>query len=127
MDNALDLDTLTGKTVTQAFALHDLEFGWLLQVLFQVEQVWLQIAVNEDTDEIILSVVPELDFGALEQQYSLTQISNQRKEISQLWRMTNQQGYEDGFQVEFDDMDGTCVQLLAEASQLRLAIFQRYR
>lgn len=127
MDNALDLDTLTGKTVTQAFALHDLEFGWLLQVLFQVEQVWLQIAVNEDTDEIILAILEDLDLGALEQQYSLTQISNQRKEISQLWRMTNQQGYEDGFQVEFDDMDGTCVQLLAEASQLRLAIFQRYR
>lgn len=127
MDNALDLDTLTGKTVSQAFALHDLEFGWLLQVLFQVEQVWLQIAVNEDTDEIILATLKDLNLGALEQQYSLTQISNQRKEISQLWRMTNQQGYEDGFQVEFDDMDGTCVQLLAEASQLRLAIFQRYR
>ena len=41
--------------------------------------------------------------------------------------MTNQRGYEDGFQLEFDDREGTTVQLVAEASQLKLYIFQRYR
>lgn len=127
MENPTDLDSLTGKDVTQAFALHELAFGWLQQVVFRVEEVWLVVAVNEQTDEIILSILPELDFGALERQYSLTRIANQRKKISWLWRMTNQHGYEDGFQLAFDDAEGTNVQLLAEASQLQLIIFRRYR
>ncbi|MCX2739634.1 DUF6334 family protein [Pontibacter anaerobius] len=126
MEELPNLEALAGTDVTQAFALHELAFGWLQQVVFRVGEVWLVVAVNEQTDEIILSVLPELDFGMLERQFSLTQISNQRKKISWLWRMTNQHGYEDGFQLEFDDAEGTNVQLLAEASQLRLTIFQRY-
>lgn len=127
MESTIDLDALTGKEVTQAFALHDLEFGWLQQVVFQVEGLYLVVAVDDDNDEIILSVLPQLDFAALERHFSRTQISNQRKPISSIWRMTNQRGYEDGFQLEFDDMEGTNVQLLAEASQLKLTIFQRYK
>ncbi|WP_276499093.1 DUF6334 family protein [Pontibacter litorisediminis] len=127
MESPIDLDNLTGKEVTQALALHELTYGWLQQVVFRVEEVWLVISVNEDTDEVVLSVLPELDFAALEQQYSFTQVSNQRKKIAWLWRMTNQFGYEDGFQLAFDDVEGTNVQLLAEASQLQLHIFQRYR
>ena len=127
MDDTVDLEALSGKNVTHAFALHDLELGWLRQVVFQVEDVYLVVAVDADSDQIILSVTPELDFGALEKLFSKTQIANQRKQISYLWRMTNQNGYEDGFQLEFDDREGTNVQLLAEASQLRLTIFQRYR
>ncbi|RDV17066.1 hypothetical protein DXT99_00680 [Pontibacter diazotrophicus] len=127
MENTVDLDALTGKEVTHAYALHDLETGWLQQVVFQVEDMYLFVAVDTDDDEIILSLLPELNFTALEQQFSRTQISNQRKKISWMWRMTNQRGYEDGFQLEFDDMEGTTVQLVAEAAQLKLYIFQRYR
>lgn len=126
MESTADLDNLTGKEVTHAYALHDLEMGWLQQVVFQVEGSYLVIAVDTDDDEIILSLLPELDYSVLEQQFSRTQISNQRKKISWMWRMTNQRGYEDGFQLEFDDREGTTVQLIAEASQLKLYIFQRY-
>lgn len=127
MESIVDLDALTGKEVTQAYALHHLEMGWLQQVVFQVEEEYLVVAVDADTDEVILSILQKLDFAALEQQFSRTQISNQRKKISWMWRMTNQRGYEDGFQLEFDDREGTTVQLIAEASQLKLYIFQRYR
>ncbi|MFD3003631.1 DUF6334 family protein [Pontibacter toksunensis] len=127
MESIVDLDDLTGKEVLNAYALHDLEMGWLQQVVFQVEKEYLVIAVDVDSDEVILSILPKLNFAALEQQFSRTQISNQRKKINWLWRMTNQRGYEDGFQVEFDDREGTTVQLVAEASQLKLYIFQRYR
>lgn len=127
MESTIDLDILIGKEVRQAFALHDLEKGWLQQVVFQLEGMYLIIAENAASDEILLSVLPELDVAALEVQFSRTQISNQRKRISYIWRMTNQNGYEDGFQLEFDDLEGTNVQLIAEASQLRLFIFQRYR
>ncbi|WP_266202882.1 DUF6334 family protein [Pontibacter kalidii] len=120
------LDSFTGKAVTQALALHELEFGWLQQVAFQIEGVWLVVGVNEETDEVMLSILPEPDFRALEQQFSFTQISNQQKQIAWTWRMTNQHGYEDGFQLAFDDVEGTHVQLLAEASQLRLTIFRKY-
>ncbi|SFG43627.1 hypothetical protein SAMN05421739_102517 [Pontibacter chinhatensis] len=126
-NNPLDFDALPGKVVLEAFALHELEFGWLQQVVFRLEDGWLAVGVKEDTDEIILSILPELDVRAMEQQYSFTQIANQRKTIGWLWRMTNQYGYEDGFQLAFDDEEGTNVQLLAEASQLKLTIFQRYR
>ncbi|MCJ8165769.1 DUF6334 family protein [Pontibacter sp. E15-1] len=127
MDNTVDLDALTGKEVLQAFALHDLELGWLQQVVFQMEDRFLTVAVNTETDELILSLLPELDFAALGQRFSTTRIANQRKRLSYIWRMTNQRGYEDGFQLEFDDVEGTTVQLLAEASQLKLYIFQRNR
>ncbi|TPE43708.1 DUF6334 family protein [Pontibacter mangrovi] len=127
MDIPTDLEALAGKDVTQALALHDLAYGWLQQVLFRVEDVWLAVRVNEDTDEIILTILPELDVAVLERQFSFSQISNQRKKLNWLWRMTNQHGYEDGFQLAFDDAEGTNVQLLAEASQLQLHIFQRYR
>ncbi|WP_162053760.1 DUF6334 family protein [Pontibacter pamirensis] len=127
MESTVDLDDLTGKEVTHAYALHDLEKGWLQQVVFQVEDKYLTITVDADDDEIILSLLPELNFTALEQQFSRTQISNQRKKISWMWRMTNQRGYEDGFQLEFDDMEGTTIQLIAEALQLKLYIFRRYR
>ena len=125
-NNPLDFDELAGKVVLEAFALHELEFGWLQQVVFRLEEVWLAVGVNEDTDEIILSILPELDIQAMEQQFSFTQIANQHKTIGWLWRLTNQYGYEDGFQLGFDDEEGTNVQLLAEASQLKLTIFQRY-
>ena len=125
MESTVDLEALAGKEVTRAFALHDLEFGWLRQVVFQVEGLYLVVAVDADTDEVLLSLLPELDFTALEQQFSRTQISNQRKRISWLWRMTNQRGYEDGFQVEFDDAEGTNVQLVAEESRLYITMFRR--
>ncbi|WP_161890234.1 DUF6334 family protein [Pontibacter russatus] len=125
MESTVDLEALAGKEVTLAFALHDLEFGWLRQVVFLVEDVYLVITVDADTDEVLLSLLPELDFTALEQQFSRTQISNQRKRISWLWRMTNQRGYEDGFQVEFDDAEGTNVQLVAEESRLYITMFRR--
>jgi len=127
MENIMDLDTLTGREVTRAFALHDLERGWLQQVVFQVEDIYLAVAVDADTDELKLTVQPAFDFMEAAQQFSRTQISNQRKKISYIWRMTNQSGYEDGFQLEFDDREGTNVQLLAEAAQLKLFIFQRHR
>lgn len=127
MESTVDLDVLTGKEVLKAFALHDLELGWLQQVVFQLEDMYLVVAVDADDDEIILSLLPEPDFTALEQQFSRTRIANQRKKISWMWRMTNQRGYEDGFQLEFDDREGTTVQLVAEAAQLKLYIFQRYR
>ncbi|AKD02202.1 DUF6334 domain-containing protein [Pontibacter korlensis] len=126
MDNTADFELLVGKEVTQAFALHDLEYGWLQRVIFQVDGMQLLVSVNPDTDEIAAFILPEIDFLALEQQFSFTQISNQRKRISRIWRMTNQLGYEDGLQLEFDDMEGTNVQLLAEASQLKFTIFRRY-
>ncbi|OKL41943.1 DUF6334 family protein [Pontibacter flavimaris] len=126
MESLTDLDALSGKEVTQALALHDLTYGWLEQVLFRVEEVWLAVRVNADTDEIILAILPELDTEALERQFSFTQIANQRKTIAWLRRMTNQYGYEDGFQLAFDDAEGTHVQLLAEASQLRLIVFREY-
>ncbi|WP_169728060.1 DUF6334 family protein [Pontibacter actiniarum] len=122
-----ELDGLTGKEVTQAFTLHDLEQGWLQQVVFQVEDTYLVVKVDADTDEVILDLLAAMDLQALDKQFSRTQLSNQRKRISYLWRMTNQRGYEDGFQLEFDDMEGTSVQVLAEASRLYLTIFQRYR
>ena len=125
MESIVDLDALAGKEVTNAFALHDLELGWLRQVVFLVEDAYLVVAVDADTDEMLLSLLPELDFTTLEQQFSRTQISNQRKRISWLWRMTNQRGYEDGFQVEFDDAEGTNVQLVAEGSQLYITIFRK--
>ena len=125
MESIVDLDALAGKEVTRAFALHDLELGWLRQVVFLVEDAYLVVAVDADTDEMLLSLLPELDFTTLEQQFSRTQISNQRKRISWLWRMTNQRGYEDGFQVEFDDAEGTNVQLVAEGSQLYITIFRK--
>ncbi|MCC9138123.1 DUF6334 family protein, partial [Pontibacter silvestris] len=99
MESIVDLDTLTGKEVLEAFTLHDLEQGWLQQVVFQMEEVYLIVAVDKDSDEVVLSVLPELNFPALEQQFSRTQIANQRKKISWIWRMTNQYGYEDGFQL----------------------------
>ncbi|GAB3821627.1 DUF6334 family protein [Pontibacter rugosus] len=125
MENASDLDELTGKEVTNAFALHSLEHAWLEQVIFQVEEKYLVIAVDADYDEVIVSVLPALDFRLIDQQFSRTQISNQRKKISAIWRMTNQRGYEDGFQLEFDDVAQTNVQLLAEASSLVLTIFNK--
>ncbi|PRY13656.1 hypothetical protein CLV24_10526 [Pontibacter ummariensis] len=127
MESIIDLEALTGKEVRQAFALYDLDHGWLEQVVFQVEDVFLAVAVDMDYDEVTVSVLPELDLRALEQQFSRRQISNQRKRISYIWRMMNQRGYEDAFQLEFDDLEGTNVQLLAENAQLRLSIFQRYR
>lgn len=126
MESTVELDLLTGKEVWNAYALHDLEMGWLQKVVFRVENMYLVVAVDAD-DEILLSMLPEPDLAALEQQFSSTQISNQRKKINWMWRMTNQRGYEDGFQLEFDDVEGTTVQLVAEASQLKLYIFQRYR
>lgn len=126
MGSTVDLDTLTGKEVLEAFALRNYEHGCLQQVVFQVEELYLVIAVNSDSDEITLSILPEFDFTAQEQQFSKTTIANQRKTISWIWRMTNQYGYEDGFQLEFDDVEGTSVQLLSEAAQLKLYIFQRY-
>ncbi|GAB3530483.1 hypothetical protein GCM10027443_11150 [Pontibacter brevis] len=127
MESTVDLDALIGKEVLNAFALNDLQLGWLQQVVFRLEDAYLIVAVDEDTDEVTICMQPELDFEELEQQFSRTQISNQRKKINWMWRMTNQRGYEDGFQLEFDDMEGTTVQLVAEASQLKLYIFQRYR
>ena len=127
MESTVDLDDLTGKEVLNAFALNDLQFGWLQQVVFWVGDSYLIVAVDADNDEITLAMQPDLDSDALEQQFSRTQISNQRKKINWMWRMTNQRGYEDGFQLEFDDVEGTTVQLVAEASQLKLYIFQRYR
>ena len=125
MESIVDLDALAGKEVTNAFAFHDLELGWLRQVVFLVEDAYLVVAVDADTDEMLLSLLPELDFTTLEQQFSRTQISNQRKRISWLWRMTNQSGYEDGFQVGFDDAEGTNVQLVAEGARLYITIFRR--
>lgn len=126
MQSITDLDSLTGQEVRQAFALHDLQFGWLQQVIFQVEEAYLVVSVEEDSDEIILSILTELNVEALAGQFSRTQIANQRKRIGWLWRMTNSRGYDDGFQVEFDDREGTNVQLIAEASQIRMTIFQRF-
>ena len=126
MNSITDFDTLAGKTVTRAYALHDLELGWLQQIIFQVEEVFLVAAVNADTDEVVLSILPEVDFKMLEQQYSITPISNQRKKINWIWRMTNHLGYDDGFQLEFGDEEQTNVQLIAEASCLKLYIFQRH-
>ena len=127
MESTVDLDDLTGREVTQAFALHDLELGWLRQVVFRVEGIYLVIAVDAASDELAISVLPALDFTALDQRFSRTPISNQRKRISYIWRMTNQRGYEDGFQLEFDDVEGTNVQLIAESSQLKLFIFRKHR
>ncbi|WP_439880237.1 DUF6334 family protein [Pontibacter sp. MBLB2868] len=126
MNTIFDLDSLPGKHVLQAYALHDLEFGWLQQVIFQVEDVYLVIAVEGDTDEVSVSILSEIDPETLEQQFSKTSISNQRKKIVWLWRMVNQNGYEDGFQMEFDDRERTNIQLIAEASRLKLLIFQRH-
>lgn len=122
----MDLDELAGKEVSNAIALHDLKNGSLQQVVFQVEGQYLVFSVEADSDEITCSVVPELDFHALGQQFSNTRISNQRKRISYIWRMTNHRGYEDAVQLEFDDVERTNVQLLAEGSQLILTIFRRY-
>lgn len=127
MESTIDLEALAGKEVVNAFALHDLEQGWLQQVVFRVEDIYLVVAVDADYDEVVISVLPELDFMVLDQHYSRTQISNQRKKINWIWRMTNQRGYEDGFQIEFDDVEGTNVQLIAESSQLKIFIFQKHR
>lgn len=125
MENTPDLDALTGKEVRHAYALHSLEHGWLEQVVFQVEELYLVVAVDADTDEVIVSILPALDFAALDQRFSRTRIANQRKKISSTWRMTNHRGYEDGFQLEFDDVGQTNVQLIAEASSLALTVFNK--
>lgn len=125
MESTVDLDALPGKEVVHAFALHDLEQGWLQQVVFRVENIYLVVAVDADYDEVMISVLPELDFRALDQRYSKTQISNQRKKINRIWRMTNQRGYEDGFQLEFDDREGTNVQLIAAGARLDITIFHK--
>ncbi|GAA4442125.1 hypothetical protein GCM10023188_41450 [Pontibacter saemangeumensis] len=127
MESFVDLDTLTGKQVINAFALHDLQQGGLRQVVFRLEDLYLVVAVEAASDELVISVQPELDVAALELRFSRTPISNQRKHISYIWRMTNQRGYEDGFQLEFDDVEGTNVQLIAESAQLKLFIFRKYR
>ena len=125
MKSTAELDALAGKEVIEAFALHDLELGWLQQVVFQVEDIYLVVAVDAATDEVLLSLLSELDFTAPEQRFSRTQISNQRKRINWLWRMTNQQGYEDCFQLEFDDRERTNVQVLAEGARLYITVFRR--
>jgi hypothetical protein len=122
----MDLDELVGKEVSHAIALNDLKTGWLQQVVFQVEGQFVIFSVEADYDEIICSIAPELDLNTLGQQFSSTRISNQRKRISYIWRMTNHQGYEDAVQLEFDDVERTNVQLLAEGSQLLFTIFRRH-
>ena len=122
----MDIDTLAGKVVTSAIALNDLNTGWLQQVVFRVEDIYLVVSVDANTDEVLLSMLPDFDSRALERQFSSTRISNQRKRISYIWRMTNQAGYADGLQLEFDDVERTNVQLLAEGSQLLLTVFRRY-
>ncbi|MHA6247010.1 DUF6334 family protein [Pontibacter sp. CAU 1760] len=126
MKHTTELDELTGKMIHQAFALHHRETGALQMVVFQVEHLYLTVAVDAATDEIVLNLLPALDLGELAQRYSSTPISNQRKKISATWRMTNSWGYEDGFQIELDDVESTNVQLLAEGAQLRLSIFKRF-
>lgn len=122
----MDIDALAGKVVTSAIALNDLKTGWLQQVVFRVADMYLVVSVDANTDEILLSILPDLDVSAVERQFSSTRISNQQKTISYIWRMTNQNGYADGLQLEFDDVERTNVQLLAEGSQLLLTVFRRY-
>lgn len=81
MKSMTELDGLTGKEVTQAFTLHDLEQGWLQQVVFQVEDTYLVVKVDADTDEVILDLLAAMDLQALDKQFSRTQLSNQRKQI----------------------------------------------
>lgn len=125
MEDITDFDILTGKEVTHAYALHDLENGWLQQVLFQLEDMFLLVSLDTDSDEVVLSLLQEIDFELLDRQFSRTQIANRRKKILYIWRMTNQRGYEDGFQLEFDDVEQTHVQLIAEGSSLVLTIFNK--
>ena len=126
MEGIIDLEALAGKEVVNAFALHDLERGWLQQVVFRVEGIYLVVAVDADHDEAVLSLLPALDFTVLDQRYSRTVLSNQRKKINWIWRMTNQRGYEDGFQIEFDDRERTCVQIVAEGSRLEISVFRKF-
>lgn len=126
MHDISDLDNLLGKTVSQAVTLHHPDLPMPSWVALLVDSLWLVVGVDADTDEVLLSLLPESNFRQLAQGHSLSQISNQHKSIASLWRMTNSRGYDDGFQVEFDDLPGTTLQLTAEAAQLRLTIFQRF-
>ncbi|GHA75486.1 DUF6334 family protein [Pontibacter akesuensis] len=125
MEDITDFDILTGQEVTHAYALHDLENGLLQQVLFQLEDMFLLVSLDVNSDEVVLSMLPQIDFTILDRQFSRTQIANRRKRILYIWRMTNQRGYDDGFQMEFDDVEQTHVQLIAEGNSLALTIFNK--
>ncbi len=118
----MDIDELAGKDVTNAYALTDTKAGGIAQIVFQLNDVFLIVGADKETDELRVSVetAPPTEEGC-----ERKQLSNQRKQIAWIWRMTNQYGYEDGLQVEFDDLERTNVQIVAEAARLDVTVFRR--
>ncbi|TXK52085.1 hypothetical protein FVR03_02140 [Pontibacter qinzhouensis] len=127
MASEADLDELTGKEVTKAYALLDPETNWIVHTVFQVEELYLVITIEPDLDEVIIDVLTAATLATTINHDKLLQkpIANQKKSIAYIWRLTNQRGYQDGVQIEFDDFHRLNVQVMAEGSRLLLTVFNR--
>ncbi|MFT2009047.1 DUF6334 family protein [Pontibacter sp. 13R65] len=127
MATEADLDELTGKEVTKAYALLDPETNWIVNTVFQVEDSFLVLTIDPEQDEILIAVHTAATLATAVPHDQLLQkpIANQKKSIAYIWRLINQRGYQDGVQIEFDDFHRLNVQIMAEGSRLLLTVFNR--
>lgn len=124
-----------GAVVPGPFALHrlaqvrhvvdDEDDRWLVAVQFRFDEGFLGIEVDPDHDEVDLSF-DESGWPALRDWSDVVRrdAADAYADVIGLssawrWLLCNQQGYRDGFQIEFGPADSTItVQYLAAASRL---------
>jgi|GEM_PF-3047616 len=104
---------------------------WIETVVFRFNQTAIRVAVDGDTDELVVEVQPSPLFPAAQ---SVSAIAPWRGLIGRSllwsWQMVNNQGYEDGWQFEFaarlENENPATVQLVAIASEIHVAVVDRY-
>ena len=100
-------------------------------MVFAFEKLSLVISVNDYTDEVVLAVGDSKAPGeglVVDVSTSPPWDKAIGREIRWAWRLTNQQGYDDGVQFEFanpNDSSECVIELIAEASMLTKYVLKR--
>lgn len=129
-----EINHITGEKVTSLSLLNwadNTNDGyWIEKILFSFGVNKLLIDVDKNTDELVVKVGAELRLTIESPEHEIIEIlpdSNSvltgclSKKLIWLWELKNNQGYNDGIQIEVSDhKENLIIQFIAEASQISM-------
>ncbi|NDV60538.1 DUF6334 family protein [Bacteroides sp. 519] len=117
------MEEIVGKTIKNIYCKNfDIQTNGYSNIIFELDDVYLTLTVNDDTDEFEIAILPAIDSVLFEIPYWSTSLVG--KKIVGVWKPHNQKGYSDFLALGIDEFIPT-ISMSTIASEIKLG-FVRY-
>ncbi|NDV66669.1 DUF6334 family protein [Bacteroides sp. 224] len=114
------MEEFIGKTIKNVFCKSfDIQTNGYSNITFQLDDVYVALTVNDDTDEFEIAILPAINSALFKIPYWSTSLVG--KKIVGVWKPHNQNGYFDFLALGIDEFIPT-ISMSTIASEIKLGV-----